>query len=59
MKELVYTADMFDSNKAVELGLISREFNTHKEMMDYVQKLATVISRKSPVAVYMSKKSIN
>ena len=59
MKELVFTADKFNSETAIQLGLVSREFNSYDEMMEYVDRLANTLSMKSPVAVYMSKKSIN
>lgn len=57
-KQLIYTADMIDAEKAKEIGLVN-EVYPKAELMDAAKKLAEKIAGNAPVAVQLSKAAIN
>lgn len=59
MKELVYSARMFGSSEAMQVGLVSRVLDNVQLLRQAVDSMANTIATKSPVAIYTSKKVIN
>ncbi len=57
-KELIYTGDIIDAERALQLGMVSYVF-PHEELMDKVLGLAKRIIACAPIAVAASKKAIN
>lgn len=57
-KELIYTGDHIDATRAREIGLVNAVFEP-EELMDKVMDLAKRIIACAPVAVSVSKRSIN
>ncbi|CAF4241680.1 unnamed protein product [Rotaria sp. Silwood2] len=58
-RELVFTSRTFDTNEAQQIGFLSRVFDTREAVLDAAIDLASVIARKSPVAVQGSKINLN
>jgi len=58
-RELVFTSRTFDTNEAQQIGLLSRVFDTREALLDAAIALASVIARKSPIAVQGSKINLN
>ncbi|CAF1274462.1 unnamed protein product [Adineta steineri] len=58
-RELVYTSRTFTSDEAQQIGLIGRIFDTREAVLEAAISLASVIARKSPVAVQGSKINLN
>jgi enoyl-CoA hydratase len=57
-KELIYTGDHIDVQRAKEIGLINAVY-PHEELMEQVMKLAERIISCAPLAVAASKKAVN
>jgi len=57
-KELIFTGDMIDANKALEIGLVNRVVPAD-ELMAEAKKLAEKIASKAPLAVRYAKQAIN
>eukprot|EP00340_Litonotus_pictus_P005808 CAMPEP_0170521406 /NCGR_PEP_ID=MMETSP0209-20121228/6763_1 /TAXON_ID=665100 ORGANISM="Litonotus pictus, Strain P1" /NCGR_SAMPLE_ID=MMETSP0209 /ASSEMBLY_ACC=CAM_ASM_000301 /LENGTH=263 /DNA_ID=CAMNT_0010808255 /DNA_START=33 /DNA_END=824 /DNA_ORIENTATION=+ len=58
-KQYCFTGEIFSGQQAYELGLVSKVFDTEKEMYTYVMELAKIISEKSPIVLWGVKKVIN
>jgi delta(3,5)-delta(2,4)-dienoyl-CoA isomerase len=58
-RELVFTSRTFNANEAQQIGLIGRVFDTREALLDAAISIASVIARKSPVAVQGSKINLN
>ncbi|CAF1051391.1 unnamed protein product [Adineta ricciae] len=58
-RELVFTSRLFRTEEAQQIGLISRVFDTRDALLEAAVSLASVIARKSPVAVQGSKINLN
>ncbi|CAF1421266.1 unnamed protein product [Rotaria sordida] len=58
-RELVFTSRTFDASEAQQVGLLSRVFDTRETLLDASIDLASVIARKSPIAVQGSKINLN
>lgn len=56
-KELIYTTEMIDANKALEIGLVNHVYEPD-ELLDKAIEMAEVIVSKAPKAVEYSKQSI-
>jgi len=59
MKELAYTGRRLEAGEAKECGLVNRVYQSQEEMLEDVQKIAAEIAKRSPMAVYGSKKAID
>lgn len=57
-KELVFTGEMIDAQKALDIGLVEKVV-PHDEVLGTALKLAEVISRNGPYAVKLAKTAIN
>lgn len=57
-KELIYTGEMFDARRALELGVINHLFE-RESLIEETVKIAEKIAAKSPVAVSLIKSAIN
>ncbi len=57
-KELIFTGDMIDANRALEIGLVNRVVPA-EQLMDEAKKLAQKIISKAPLAVRYAKQAIN
>lgn len=57
-KELIYTGDKIDANRAKEIGLVNQVFPA-EELMDKVMGLAKRIIACAPLAVNASKQAVN
>lgn len=57
-KEIILTGDLFDSQKALAMGVVSQVVPSH-ELNEATQKLARKLSRKPPVAVQMIKELLD
>ena len=58
-RELAYTARFFTGAEALSKGLFSQVYDTRERCVEEAYKLARVIASKSPVAVNITKKSLN
>jgi len=59
MKELALTGRDFDAATAKELGIVSRYFGTVEQMHEEINKVASSMSQKSPVALIGTKRVLN
>ena len=59
MREMAYTGRRMLADEAKDSGLVGEVYETHDEMMNAVNKLATEIASKSPVAIYGLKAVMN
>jgi len=57
-RELIYTGDMIDADKALELGLVNRIFSP-EELIPETKKIAKKIAGKSTLAIKAAKHAIN
>ncbi len=57
-KKMVYTAEMIDAQKALELGLV-QDVVDQSELVPFANALAEKIAANGPVAVRQAKKAIN
>lgn len=57
-KELIFTGDMIDANKALQIGLVNRVVPAD-ELLGEAKKLAQKITSKAPLAVRYAKEAIN
>lgn len=57
-KEMIFTGDMIDANKALSIGLVNRVVPAD-ELMAEAMKLAQKIASKAPLAVRFAKQAIN
>jgi len=57
-KELIFTGDMIDANRALAIGLVNRVVPAD-ELMSEAKKLAEKIISKAPLAVRFAKQAIN
>jgi enoyl-CoA hydratase len=57
-KEMIYTGEMIDAEKALNLGIINHIFK-REELLDETMKIAEKIAAKSAVAVSLIKSSVN
>lgn len=56
--EMIMTASMIDANTALSYGLVNH-VTTQEDLMPFAEKIATKISRNSPMAVKAAIKAIN
>ncbi|GAB6031079.1 Putative enoyl CoA hydratase [Chamberlinius hualienensis] len=59
VRELCFTARKFQSDEALELGVVSKVFPDRAAVLTAAIQLATLISQKSPVAVQGTKINLN
>ena len=59
MREMAYSGRRMLADEAKDSGLVGEVYETHDEMMNAVNKLATEIASKSPVAIYGLKAVMN
>ncbi|MBW2038899.1 MAG: enoyl-CoA hydratase/isomerase family protein [Deltaproteobacteria bacterium] len=57
-KELIFTGEMVDAQKAYSLGIVNKVF-PHDTFLEEVKKTARKIAHNGPVAVSMAKESVN
>ena len=57
-KELIFTGEIIDARRALEIGLINRVV-PHEQLMDTALGLAQKIAEQGPLALAMAKKIIN
>jgi enoyl-CoA hydratase len=57
-KELIFTGDMIDANRALQIGLVNRVVPAD-QLMDEAKKMAQKIISKAPLAVRYAKQAIN
>jgi enoyl-CoA hydratase len=57
-KELIFTGEIIDARRALEIGLINRVV-PHEQLMDVTMGLAQKIAEQGPLALAMAKKVIN
>lgn len=58
LRELIYTGRDLASDEALELGFVSRIFETKQDALDGALETAKLISSRSPVAVQGSKRNL-
>lgn len=58
LRELIYTGRDLSGDEALSLGFVSKVCQTKQETVDEALKIATSISRRSPVAVQGSKQNL-
>lgn len=58
-RELALTADIVDAERAAEIHLVNRVFDTRETMLAEVQKIADTIASKSPLAIRGTKEVMN
>jgi len=59
VKQMAYTGERIDANKAKQIGLVNDVFATHEDLLEHVLGVAKEIASKNPVAVTGSKVLIN
>ena len=59
MKELAYTGRRLEAGEAKDCGLVNRVYQSQEEMLEDVESIAAEIAKRSPMAVYGSKKAID
>ena len=59
LREMAYTGRNINSKEALEFGLVSKIFENRESMIEGLIALATVISEKSPIAIYTIKNVLN
>ena len=59
VKEMAYTGKHITASEAHRFGLINKIYNTHKEMLEEVTRIAEDIASKAPLAIHGCKKIIN
>jgi enoyl-CoA hydratase len=59
VRELAYTGDRFDADRALKTGLVNNVFETREEMVEQVRSLCQRIAARSPLAVAATKEAIN
>ena len=57
-KEILFTGEMINAERAYEIGLVNRIVDT-SEVLEEANKLAKTIASKSPLGVCFSKKAVN
>lgn len=57
-KEMIYTGEMIDADKALNLGIINHVFK-REELLDETVKIAGKIAAKSAIAISLIKSSVN
>ncbi|CAI9730031.1 delta3,5-Delta2,4-dienoyl-CoA isomerase, mitochondrial [Octopus vulgaris] len=58
VRELAYTARAITSDEARDVGLVSRVFDDKAQLIKAVLDIASVIAKKSPIAIQTTKKSL-
>jgi enoyl-CoA hydratase len=58
-KELIYTGDIISADEAKEIGLINKIVDTPEDLLKAAQEMAQKIIGKGPMAISLSKLSIN
>ncbi len=58
-RELAYTGDRMPAQRALEVGLVNQVFDDHDALVEGVLEIAGKIARRSPLAVWGTKESIN
>jgi len=58
LRELIYTGRDLSAEEALELGFVSRIFETKEAAIESATEMASLISRRSPVAVQGSKRNL-
>jgi len=59
IRELAYTGAKLSAQKAKDIGLVNEVYPDHDSMLDAVRKIATDISKRSPLAIAGCKEMIN
>lgn len=59
VRELAFTARRFDSQEALQFGLVSRVLADKQKLLDAAISTATLIATKSPIAIYGTKVNLN
>ena len=57
-KQILYTGENIDANEALRIGLVNAVLPSEK-LMDYVQKVAKIISSRGSIAVRFCKDAVN
>lgn len=57
-KEILFTADMYDSDAALKMGLVNHVV-AKEELMGFCTNMAKKIASRGPVAVQLSKEAVN
>jgi enoyl-CoA hydratase len=57
-KQILFTGETIDANEALRIGLVNAVLPTEK-LIEYVQKVAAIISSRSAVAVQLCKNAVN
>ena len=58
-RELAYTGDRMPAERALEVGLVNRVCDDHDSLVEGVLEIAGRIARRSPLAIWGTKESIN
>ncbi len=58
-RELAFTAEFFDANRAQAMGLVNTVFEDHDALMAGARKLAETIAANCPLAVQAGKEVLN
>ena len=58
-RELAYTGARMPAERAREVGLVNEVFDDHEAMLDGVMAIASEITRKSPLAIWGTKETVN
>jgi len=59
VRELAFTGEPLQAERALSLGFVNNLFDTHDAMIDAAMALAKKISQQSPLAIAASKESLN
>ncbi len=57
-KEILYTGDMINAERAYEIGLVNRVVDA-TEVLEEAKKMAKTIASKSPLGIVFTKKAVN
>ena len=58
-RELAYTGARMPAERAREVGLVNQVFDDHEAMVEEVMEIAAEIARKSPLAIWGTKETVN
>ncbi|MCB1255491.1 MAG: crotonase/enoyl-CoA hydratase family protein [Microthrixaceae bacterium] len=58
-RELAYTGDRMPAQRALEVGLVNQVFDDHASLVDGVLEIAARIAKRSPLAIWGTKETIN
>jgi enoyl-CoA hydratase len=58
-RELAYTGARIPAERAREVGLVNEVFDNHDALLEGVMSIAAEIARKSPLAIWGTKETVN